>query len=230
MKVVLLKHIPNPEDAVVLAARLCYSPASIEDLVGEFEASKKKKFIQKIISLGHYSVLEHANFTFGLEGISRTTSHQLVRHRIASYSQQSQRYVQEKGQFEYVVPPSISENTDLAETFEETMFKLQKLYGNFVQAGIPVEDARYVLPNAAKTKLIVTMNARELRHFFRLRCCNRAQWEIKDLATEMLTLVKKVAPNIFKDAGPECLVSSCPEGKMTCGRIDKVREKFRAIG
>ncbi|MCL0086424.1 FAD-dependent thymidylate synthase, partial [Thermodesulfovibrionales bacterium] len=177
--------------------------------------------------------LEHASFTFAIEGISRACSHQLVRHRIASYSQQSQRYVSEEAGFDYVIPPVIKEDEDLKRRFEDLMAESQEAYnytvGRLREKGIKGEsanqDARFILPNAAETKIMVSMNARELLHFFRVRCCNRAQWEIREMAVEMLRLVKKTAPLIFSKAGPECLYSPCPEGEYTCGKMKEVREE-----
>jgi thymidylate synthase (FAD) len=174
-------------------------------------------------------VLEHASFTFGIEGISRVTSHQLVRHRLASYSQQSQRYVSHKKRFAAVVPPAITGRPALLARFEAQLDALHKCYAEMVDAGVPTEDARYILPNATETKLLVTMNARELLHFFGARCCERAQWEIRAMAMEMLRLSKAVAPTIFRDAGPGCISGSCPEGTMTCGNIQDVRERFRSM-
>ena len=229
MKVTLLQHTPDPETAVALAARLCYSPVGIEALREKLSKSDIAAFLDKIMSLGHQSVLEHASFTFGIEGISRATSHQLVRHRLASYSQQSQRYVTHVERFSAVVPPTIAERPELAARFEEQLQALHETYAALVAAGIPAEDARYILPNAAETKISVTMNGRELLHFFELRCCERAQWEIRSMAVEMLRLVKAVAPTIFRDAGPGCLSGPCPEGTMTCGRIVAVRERFKEM-
>jgi thymidylate synthase (FAD) len=174
-------------------------------------------------------VLEHASFTFGIEGISRVTSHQLVRHRLASYSQQSQRYVSHKKRFAAVVPPAITGRPALLARFEAQLEALHKCYAEMVDAGVPAEDARYILPNATETKLLVTMNARELLHFFGARCCERAQWEIRAMAMEMLRLSKAVAPTIFRDAGPGCISGPCPEGTMTCGNIQDVRERFRSM-
>lgn len=226
MKAVLLQHTPDPEATVALAARLCYSASGIGDLRDRMGASDIGAFLEKIMSLGHESVLEHASFTFGIEGISRAASHQLVRHRLASYSQQSQRYVTHDAVFDYVVPDTIAARADLAERFRRRMEELHEEYRVLLAEGIPAEDARFLLPNAAATKIIVTMNARELLHFFRLRCCERAQWEIRKLAVEMLKLVKGVAPVIFREAGPGCVYDQCPEGKMTCGNRSAVREKF----
>lgn len=228
MKVTLLKSTPEPEKTIAMAARLCYSDNSIPELETKVEGISYEKFLGKIIKMGHLSVLEHASFTFGIEGISRAASHQLVRHRLASYSQQSQRYVTAKKP-EYVTPSTISADKDREKRFESIIKKVYKLYGELVDEGIPAEDARYLLPNAACTKIIMTMNARELIHFFRLRCCERAQWEIRDMATEMLKLVKNKAPFIFRDSGPACVKGPCGEGEMTCGRPKEIREKFKTL-
>lgn len=225
MLVQLLTHTPEPERVVAAAARLCYSASTIEELMGRDKA-EQDKLLRKILDLGHFSVLEHVNFSFGVEGISRACSHQLVRHRLASYSQQSQRYVSHTEQFETVMPPSIAAKPDLAEKYEVLMSELHQQYRDFMAAGIPAEDARFVLPNAAATKIVITMNARELRHFFLLRCCRRAQWEIQIMAREMLKLVRSAAPLLFASAGPGCLEGPCPEGAMTCGAIKEVRQEF----
>ncbi len=229
MLVKLICHTPDPEHAVALAARLCYSPVSIDALQEKLSGSDIKSFLEKIMSLGHQSVLEHASFTFGIEGISRVTTHQLVRHRLASFSQQSQRYVSHKNQFDAVVPPTIASEPLIRERYEAQMRSLHEFYAEMVESGIPAEDARYILPNATETKIMVTMNARELIHFFRLRCCERAQWEIRAMALEMLKLVKGVAPTIFMDAGPGCLAGPCPEGQMTCGKASEIRDFFKNL-
>lgn len=230
MNVTLLQHTPDPETTVALAARLCYSPVGIGELRERISAGDVGAFLDKIMSLGHHSVLEHVSFTFGIEGISRACSHQLVRHRVASYSQQSQRYVTFTGDgFPQVVPASIAASPRRTELFERAMDACASAYRSLVDDGVPPEDARFVLPNAAETKIMVTMNARELLHFFELRCCERAQWEIRAVACDMLKLVKALAPVIFRDAGPGCLAGPCPEGKMTCGRMPEVREKFRTL-
>ncbi len=225
MRVQLLTHTPEPERACAAAARLCYSAADIDRLMARDEADQAA-LLRKIVGLGHFSVLEHASFTFGIEGISRACSHQLVRHRIASFSQQSQRYVASHEGFERVLPASIAADDSCRELFEDFMAEAGRVYARLLERGIPAEDARFVLPNAAATKLVLTMNARELRHFFRLRCCRRAQWEIRAMAIEMLRLVRRVAPVIFGDAGPGCLAGPCPEGAMTCGAIRDVRDRF----
>ena len=230
MKVSLLQHTPDPERSVALAARLCYSPASIAELEEKLSQSDIAVFLEKIMSLGHQSVLEHVSFTFGIDGISRACSHQLVRHRLASYSQQSQRYVTFKGDdFPLVVPETIACSEKRSELFSKAVKAAAEVYKALVADGVPAEDARFVLPNASETKIIVTMNARELLHFFELRCCERAQWEIRALAIEMLRLVKPVAPVIFSSAGPACVAGGCPEGSMTCGNIREVRERFSSL-
>lgn len=229
MQVTLLRNTPEPELTVALAARLCYSPVSIDELRQRLSAGDIEKFLDKIMSLGHHSVLEHASFTFGIEGISRATSHQLVRHRVASYSQQSQRYVSHTEHFGAVTPPSIAGNPGLQQRFAEQLTALHCCYAEMVEAGIPAEDARYILPNAAETKIMVTMNARELLHFFELRCCERAQWEIRAMSIEMLRLVKQVAPVIFREAGPGCARGPCPEGEFCCGRTAEVRDYFNTL-
>ncbi|QXE86192.1 FAD-dependent thymidylate synthase [Geomonas nitrogeniifigens] len=229
MKVALLQHTPEPELTIALAARLCYSSADIEALKDKLSGADVKKFLDKIMSLGHQSVLEHASFTFGVDGISRVTSHQLVRHRVASFSQQSQRYVSHKERFAVVTPQSIADNPEHLALFEAQVAAVHAAYADLVEAGVPAEDARYLLPNATETKIIITMNARELLHFFGVRCCERAQWEIRAMAIEMLRLVKPVAPTVFDKAGPGCLAGPCPEGAMCCGKMAQVREYFREM-
>ncbi|HLB25602.1 MAG TPA: FAD-dependent thymidylate synthase [Nitrospirota bacterium] len=235
LKVILLEHTPNPENVVAMAAKLCYSPSDVEGLRDKIAAKDQKGFVEKLVSIGHMSPIEHVSFTFGVEGVSRACTHQLVRHRVASYSQQSQRYVRET-EFDYVMPPSIRD-AGLAGPFAKYMKQAQKAYdemmaglaGQGITGEVAQQDARFLLPNAAETKIILTMNARELLHFFRVRCCNRAQWEIREMATEMLRLVKKAAPVIFRDAGPGCVNGKCPEGKMSCGKSAEVRKKFKDL-
>jgi thymidylate synthase (FAD) len=229
MKVALLQHTPEPELTIALAARLCYSQVGIDALKEKLTGADIKTFLDKIMSLGHQSVLEHASFTFGIEGISRVTTHQLVRHRVASYSQQSQRYVSHKERFAVVTPPSIAADPELLARFEAQVAALHAAYAEMVEAGVPAEDARYLLPNATETKIIVTMNGRELLHFFGVRCCERAQWEIRAMAIEMLKLVRPIAPTVFGSAGPGCLKGPCPEGSMCCGKMADVREFFGQI-
>lgn len=237
LNVVLLRYTPNPEDVVAQAAKLCYSPASVDELRKQVEANDQANFIKKLTEMNHLSPVEHISFTFGVEGISRACSHQVVRHRIASYSQQSQRYVGQHSKqgtgFGFIVPPSV-EKIGKKQWFLEKMEAIQQWYdelaetlGNAGEASF--EDARFLLPNAAETKIIITMNARELLHFFKVRCCNRAQWEIRAMATEMLRLAKRAAPHIFTEAGPGCVDGPCPEGKMSCGKMNEVREKFKNL-
>lgn len=234
LKVILLRHTPDPEETVAMAAKLCYSPSDISSLKDKIEAKDQKAFVEKLVKMGHMSPVEHASFTFAIEGISRACSHQLVRHRLASYSQQSQRYVSEEAGFDYIIPPVIRDDKEMKKMFGSFMEEAQKAYNAMVkklnERGIISEsanqDARFILPNAAETKIIVTMNARELLHFFRQRCCNRAQWEIRKMAEEMLKLVKKAAPTIFHKAGPGCLYAPCPEGDYSCGKIKEVRTGY----
>lgn len=227
-KVSLLFHTPEPEKICAQAARLCYSDSSIENIAEKLDKAGVTGFLKKIMSLGHYSVLEHATFTFGIEGISRANSHQLVRHRVASYSQQSQRYVKNSEDFPHILPESIknceklsSDNRKAIDIFTEAIQSCGKAYQLLTEMDIPAEDARYLLPNATETKIIVTMNARELLHFFKVRCCDRAQWEIRDMSWQMLKLVKQIAPVIFEKAGPACVAGPCSEGSMSCGNPKK---------
>lgn len=229
MNIELLHHTEHPEQTVALAARLCYSPSGLEELKDKINSSDTRQFIDKIMSLGHHSVLEHASFTFGVEGISRVTSHQLVRHRVASYSQQSQRYVSHVERFDAVVPPSVAADEEAKRIFDFTVGVVHQAYSQLIEMGIQPEDARYLLPNATETKIIITMNARELLHFFKLRCCERAQWEIRAMAVGMLKLAKEVAPTLFRDAGPGCISGPCPEGDLCCGQTAKVRKQFRSL-
>jgi thymidylate synthase (FAD) len=226
MNVQLLQHTENPERVVAQAARLCYSASDIQAIGEKLTPEKTEQFIANLIAMGHHSALEHAAFTFGIEGVSRALTHQLVRHRLASFSQQSQRYVAMRD-FPYVTPPSLAGRPGLQAKYETFMQAAGAVYQELLDAKVPAEDARYVLPNACETKIIVTMNARELLHFFNLRCCNRAQWEIHAMADEMLKLAKAAAPVIFKTAGPGCVSGLCPEGKMTCGKTAEVREKYK---
>jgi thymidylate synthase (FAD) len=225
MRVQLLTHTPEPEAVVAAAARLCYSASSIGHLL-EKSRTDRNALLQKILSSRHLSVLEHASINFRIEGLSLACSHQLVRHRLASYAQQSQRYVSHQAHLAVVTPPSIASRPDLASRYHALLDEVHRCYGELIEAGVPAEDARFVLPNAAETRLVLTMNARELLHFFSLRCCRRAQWEIRDLATQMLRQARAVAPQIFALGGPGCLSGSCPEGAMSCGAMLEVQEEF----
>lgn len=225
MEVTLLYHTPDPERAVATAARLCYSPLGGRELMEGMTQEKVEKVLSTIMRSGHFSTLEHASYTFAVEGVSRSLTHQLVRHRLASFNQQSQRYVKFKEEPDVVKPQSVSDDPEASKVFDEAIEAAWKAYDAMVKAGVPAEDARYVLPNACESKIVVTMNIRELLHFFELRCCNRAQWEIRELAWKMLELVRPTAPYIFMDAGPGCVRGACPEGKMACGhpypRVDR---------
>lgn len=219
MNVALISYTPAPERAVAMAARLCYSPVGARELAEQMTQEQIDKLVTKIVELGHLSTFEHVSFTFAIEGVSRVLTHQLVRHRIASYSQQSQRYVKEHD-FEYVLPPTIAARPEARDKFAALMASVQQTYDELVAMGVHAEDARYVLANATETKIVVTMNARSLLHFFELRCCARAQWEIRQLATRMLKQVRGAAPLLFAKAGPTCITQGvCSEGEMTCGRL-----------
>ena len=215
MNVKLIGYTPNPEKIPAMAAKLTHSNAKPEDL----EKTSDKELhaiLREVTELGHFSVVEHTNFTFAISDVSRSLTHQLVRHRIASYSQQSQRYVNLKKP-SYVIPPTIAKNKEMKKTYEQTMTHIWGEYNKLLEMKIPAEDARYVLPNATCTNILVTMNARSLLNFFELRCCQHAQWEIRELAQKMLAEVKKVAPTIFAHAGPQCKTKQiCPEKKTDC--------------
>ena len=253
MKVELISHTPEPEKLAATAAKLCYSSSDIGSLRDGLTEEKVSSFVEMIASIGHESVLEHVTFTFGIEGISRACSHQLVRHRIASYSQKSQRYVNENS-FEFITPPEIEAIPEANAEFNRIIDEITAGYDKIAdlltdkhkadlmaqgldekQAAskarkLANEDARFLLPNACETKIIVTMNVRSLFNFFRHRCCNRAQWEIRAVANEMLRLCLETAPHIFAHSGPSCVAEGkCPEGKMTCGKIKEVRERFEAM-
>lgn len=252
VKVKLLRYTEEGEKLIASAAKLCYSDVGVEEIEENLTDESVDKFLKILMDLNHESPIEHVNFTFAVEGVSRTLSHQLVRHRIASYSQQSQRYVK-LGQFDYIVPPAIQKNKRAKDIFLKAMEEDQEYYNEiveilqkeyykeFIDENISereavsksekraIEDARYIFPNACETKVVFTMNARSLLNFFRLRTCNRAQWEIREMAILMLREVKKVYPILFKNAGPGCINGPCPEGKMTCGKIVEVRKMFEEM-
>ena len=266
LKVKIIAHTPEPDKVVAQAGKLCYSAVGVDEITQKLTEEEIARYVNMLASIGHESPLEHVSFTFAIEGISRACTHQIVRHRIASYSQQSQRYVKLE-QFEYIIPPAIENNPEAKRIFIETMERDQKAYDELVDLlledilidkhaadygscireilkenpdAVPdrskvldlyaenflenyrkaekqaIEDARYVFPNACETKIVITMNARSLLHFFNVRCCNRAQWEIREMATEMLKECKKIAPALFKKAGPDCVYGKCGEGKMSC--------------
>ncbi|TLM98497.1 MAG: FAD-dependent thymidylate synthase, partial [Actinobacteria bacterium] len=208
---------PDPERAVAVAARLCYAPVGAAELMEDMSDEAVRKVLRTIMTSGHFSALEHASFTFAIDGVSRAMTHQLVRHRLASYNQQSQRYVSYAEDPSFIVPPQVDANPDARDAFLAACGEAFLAYRALIDSGVPAEDARYLLPNAMETKIVVTMNMRELLHFFELRCCKRAQWEIRDVALAMLELAEPVAPYVFMDAGASCRRGPCREGKMTCG-------------
>lgn len=220
MRVRLLTHTPEIDHLIYTAARTCYSEKSPGEIwEKEINEHRQEELIKKILDSGHHSVLEHVVCTFEVSGISRAASHQLVRHRLASYSQQSQRYVVAGNNFSYVVPPSIAEHQEIRQKYETIMAQLHQWYTELITAGINAEDARFILPGGVCTNLVVTMNARELLHFFTLRCCRRAQWEIREVAWRMLKAVRDVAPLLFATAGPNCLTpKGCQEGPNSCAK------------
>jgi thymidylate synthase (FAD) len=225
MEVALVSYTKNPDKVCSAAAFTSWKKLSSKKLFEKLSEKEANDFLRKVIGFGHLSITEHASFTFSVKGISRACSHQLVRHRIASYTQQSQRYVKfKKDELGYVTPKTIK-NSNLREEYDQMMEKISRLYEKMLNEKIPAEDARYILPNAAETNLTVTMNARELLHFFSLRLCERAQWEIKELAERMLKEVKEVAPILFEKIGPRCeQLGYCPEGELSCGRYPTKEE------
>ncbi len=251
-KVYLLAHTPNPEHTIACAAKLCYSSSKVSQLNENLTDEQAANFVDMLSEIGHESPIEHASFTFGIEGVSRSLLAQITRHRMASFSVKSQRYVRE-GSFEYITPPEIAAIPEALELYEEIMAEDQKRYDRlteilkdkhkamFIANGKDektadrlaekkaIEDARFVLPNSCETQMVMTMNARSLMNFFKIRCCKRAQWEIQDVANQMLALVSKVAPSLFKNAGPSCLRGNCSEGKMSCGKPQEVREFYKEL-
>lgn len=259
-KVILLTHTPNPEKIVAAAAKLNYSASDVETLMDKLDDESISKFVQKLVSMGHESPTEHASFTFGIEGVSRAFMAQITRHRHATFSVQSQRYVR-LDDFKYVIPPEIEKDEKAVRAFKDAMDDVAKNYLNLTEVlkkqhlqrimkeknltdnsdeklikrvnsqaeKMAIEDARFTLPNSCETKMVVTMNARSLNNFFRLRCCNRAQWEIRSVAEKMLIEVKTVAPSLFTKSGPGCISGPCTEGAMTCGKINEVREYYQQI-
>jgi len=224
IKVKLVRCTPEPDKACAAAAYSTFSKKGPEELFEGLSDEKAREILKRVVGYGHHSVIEHANFTFAIEGISRACSHQLVRHRLASYSQQSQRYVK-FNEMEYATPNLIKSNEQAMRIYENAMKAAAKAYDE-LKGIVPAEDARYVLPNAALTNVVMTMNARALLHFFKLRCCNRAQWEIRQMSYLMLQEVKKVAPVIFENAGASCdQDGACPEGDLSCGRWKNAGKK-----
>lgn len=235
-KVTLARMTPDPDAAIAVGARLCYASHTDRILQGDKEQSDR--LIGQLIRTGHLSPVEHATFSFLIEGVSRCMTHQLIRHRIASYSQRSQRYVAHDS-FDYIVPPRFEGRTveldgrtvDAVEYFKDTMDAIAQRYAKLNDAlgrrgESSNEDARYVLPNACETKILVTMNGRELLHFFEERLCMRAQWEIRAVAEKMLAILKQVCPILFNGAGPKCIKQGgCPEGAKSCGNYAEIKNR-----
>lgn len=216
MPIVKIERITDKADELIAgSAKLCYSKTNPTNVFKNLNAETVERMTNLLVNAGHGSPFEHASVTFSIQGISRACSHQLVRHRIASYSQQSQRYV-DLGRGVFIIPPSIFSNQEALTKYDDVLEKIGNVYQELIDMGIPKEDARYLLPNATTTNLIMTMNFRQLFHFFNLRCCSRAQWEIRNLANDMLDKCKEVYPNIFKNAGAPCISGKCPEGEMSC--------------
>jgi len=234
MHVELVRCTPNGQELAALAARFCYSKSDISALQDRIDNQDQTCFLENVMESGHLSILEHISFTFAIEGVSRVLLSQLTRHRIASFSVQSQRYVSLTETFSYIIPPRIAAlGEDAVAEYERQMRQMHEWYAGWQEKlGMGEgsnEDARFVLPGACETRILMTMNARELLHFFSLRCCNRAQWEIRRMADEMLSLCMRKAPVIFSHAGPGCVSGQCPEGPRTCGKSAAVRTKYRQL-
>lgn len=231
LQVKILAHTPEPLSVIYASFRQCYHAGYVGDMWerlqnGEISREKQAEFVRNIISSGHESPIEHVSFTFALSGVSRALTHQLVRHRIASYSQQSQRYV-DAGSMDYILPPAIKRNPKILARYEAFMEEVGRAYHDIKtmleedgRGSLAKEDARMVLPQAAASNIVVTMNCRSLFNFFEHRCCTRAQWEIRDCANKMLLECRRVLPEIFSAAGAKCeRLGYCPEGeKFCCGR------------
>lgn len=236
----------GPDAIVAAAGKLCYSKVGSDELLLTLSEDDIAKFVNNLLTIGHESPFEHASFSFFIEGISRTCSHQIVRHRIASYSQQSQRYVDLSETFRFIIPEAIQNNPRARELYLDSIINdynayveiTELIYNTYLKNADgksdrekrnlkkkALEDARFALPNACETKIMMTMNARSLFNFFRERLCNRAQWEIRSVASQMLDLVLETAPNIFAKTGAPCVFGKCPEGKMSCGNKQEMRKK-----
>jgi len=225
MKVKLLSYTKDPEQIVAAAIRQCYASVGAGELKKKIDKETRERLIKQVMASGHTSTLEHASFTFGIEGIARVSEIQLIRHRVGcSYSIQSGRYVK-RGEAKFVIPSAIQNDKKILPKYKKILKDVQNLYNEMTDKGIKAEDARYLQPQSVQTKIVVTMNARALLHFLELRCCKRAQWEIQELANLMLVEVKKVAPIIFAKAGASCVTTGiCWEGeKMSCGLYKNIK-------
>ena len=224
MEVALISYTLDPELNVAAAARLSTSPVSARELKEKLTPKQTEVLLKRLLASGHLSPFEHASFTFSLDGISRVTSHQLVRHRLASYTQQSQRYVSFH-KLEYITPPSITSKPELRAKYQQKVQAAHELYCEMLEAGILAEDARYILPNAVETRLVMTMNARELIHACSLRLCQRAQWEIVELFERIKEEVGKVAPLIGAELKPKCYDLGYCNEQESCGLFPTQKEK-----
>ena len=233
--VLLLEKSPHATAMTATAARTCYS-ANAPDAIVERWKSKPDdmiKTVDRVRSAGHHSTLEHNIYIFGVTGLSRAATHQLVRHRHLQFDQQSQRYLAFKhGDFPYVKPKRISSLPHLSERFDGLMTEIGKLYGEMLAAGVPSEDSRFILPNAAASQLVVSGNARAWYEFLTLRTCNMAQWEIREMSFQVLRILKREDPVLFKDAGATCVRGYCnePEGPRCPRYVAVVRAQLERAG
>lgn len=230
MNVKLITHTPEPEKVVAAAAKLCYSSAAdIDTILDNLTQEKSEEFIRYLMSMGHSSPLEHISFTFGVEEVSRVLLAELTRHRIASYSVRSMRYVSES-EFDYVTPKTIKDK-HLDGEYTALVESCRQLYDKMVDAGVPKEDARMILPNSTHTRIIFTMNLRSLLNFLSLRECTRAQWEIREMANKIAEICKEKFPVLFSTAGASCVNKGyCPEGDKSCGiapTMEQLHEAWR---
>lgn len=240
-RVELLAHTPDPLSLIYAAFRQCYHAGDVADmwprlLAGDISREKQAAFVENVMASGHASPIEHVSFTFAISGVSRSLTHQLVRHRIASYSQQSQRYV-DASDMDYIMPPAIAANPEAKARFMSFMEEVGSAYRDLKallekdgRGSAACEDARFVLPQAASSSIVVTMNCRTLLNFFEHRCCTRAQWEIRGVARSMLSMCREVLPEVFRHAGARCeRLGYCPEGeKFTCGRYPLPEQRWKS--
>lgn len=229
LHVELLSYTPDPANLIGLAGRMCYSDAGIEGIKEKINREEQNGFIEKIIKLGSKSILDHINFTFAVEGISKRLSRQLATYKLTSLSQKPEKYIKADNGFKYIIPESLANKPEKLTLFTELMQDISDLFVKLVKKGVSEEDACYILPDACETKLILTMSAGELIPFFEVNCCNNAPWEIKSLADLMIQECIKTVPAIFKFTGPGCLFGPCPEGDETCGDEEEMRRKYHEL-